>query len=117
MSAFDQAQAGPERRRYVRYELDARVELQAGGRRTTYQTEDLGAGGCRITVAQPLEKGAEVAIRLSAPASPVVVTGTATVAWASRTEPFRVGLQFSDEVAEQAIGFIHSVLGSVDIHA
>jgi hypothetical protein len=78
MSACNESQAVVvEKRRFVRYEVDAQVELIVGGRRPAHQTEDLGAGGCRITAGQPVDKGT---------------------------------------VAEQAIGFIHAVLGAVAIH-
>jgi hypothetical protein len=35
------------------------------------------------------------------------------VAWISRDPPYRVGLQFSDELAEHAVRFIHGILGPV----
>jgi len=105
-----------EKQRLVRYEIDARFEIVHAGGRATCPTEDLGAGGCRITVGLPLEKGTVVSVRLTSPASDLAAAGPATVAWASRTEPYQVGLQFSDEVAEQAIEFIQSVLGGVAIH-
>jgi hypothetical protein len=104
-----------EQRRFVRYQVDAHVEITHPGGRASVSTEDLGAGGCRAVVPQPLEKGLSVTVRLTAPGCGTAVSGPARVAWASRAPPYRIGLQFSDEVAEQAIGFIHTVLGAVAI--
>jgi len=117
MGASNESQAVVvEKRRFVRYEVDARVEYVVAGQRQAHPTEDLGAGGCRLTVGRLIEKGTVLEVRLTSSICAAVVSGRATVVWASRTEPFQVGLQFSDEVAEQAIGFIHAVLGAVAIH-
>ena len=104
-----------EQRRFVRYQVEAHVEITHPGGRAAVPTEDLGAGGCRVILAEPLEKGLSVTVRLTAPGCATAVTGPARVAWASRAPPYRIGLQFSDEVAEQAIGFIHTILGAVAI--
>ena len=37
----------------------------------------------------------------------------ASVAWASRDPPYRIGLQFSEPLSEQAVGFIHGIFGPV----
>jgi hypothetical protein len=100
-----------ERRRFVRYDVHSEVLIQAVGQQHRGQTDDLGAGGCRIGVPWPLEKGLEVQVTLGT--GPDAPTGRATVAWTIQNEPYRVGLAFSDPLAEQAIVLIQGMLGSV----
>ena len=100
-------------RRYVRYEVRFAVSLSSGGQVQSCQGEDIGAGGCRAVVLFPLPRGQSVRLRLRSEQTPVEVSGQATVAWTSRDPPYRIGLQFSDELAEQSVGFIHGMLGPV----
>lgn len=102
-----------DERRYIRYELRFTVELSAGGSVQTCEGEDLGAGGCRANVLFPLQRGQAVRLRLRSDRQPLEVSGPATVAWTSRDPPYKVGLQFSDALAEQAVKFIHGLLGPV----
>jgi hypothetical protein len=101
----------PEQRRFVRYEVRTEVEFELDGRRHRCQTDDLGAGGCRITTPHPMERG--LALELSLGAGPSAARGRATVAWATVAEPYRIGLAFSDALAEQAIRLILAQLGEV----
>ena len=103
----------PDPRRYVRYEVRFAVEVSSGGQLQTCQGEDIGAGGCRLVVLFPLQRGQSVRLRLRSDRIPLEVTGQATVAWTSRNPPYQVGLQFSDPLAEQAVRFIHGLLGPV----
>jgi hypothetical protein len=105
----------PENRRFVRYEVQATVELSVQGQRRSVETDDLGAGGCRLTLAQPLEKGSTIMVRLHSRRTKREASGSAVVAWASAAEPYRVGLSFSDAVAEQVIPFMQDLLGDVAI--
>jgi PilZ domain-containing protein len=100
-------------RKYVRHEVRFTVELSSGGQLQTCQGEDIGAGGCRAVVLFPLQQGQQVRLRLRSERTALEVSGHATVAWTSRDPPYRVGLQFSDPLAEQAVRFIHEMLGPV----
>jgi len=103
----------PDPRKYVRHEVRFAVELSAGGQLQACQGEDIGAGGCRAVVLFPLQRGQAVRLRLRSERTPLEASGTATVAWTSRDPPYRVGLQFSEPLSEQAIRFIHGMLGPV----
>ncbi len=105
-----------ENRRFLRYDVSSTVELAAGPYRGSFETQDLGAGGCRITVDRPLEKGTAVTVRLRSDKSRIQPSGQARVAWASHAEPFHLGLAFSDDLAEQVIAFMQDLLGPVPIH-
>lgn len=106
---------GSERRRFIRYEVRAIVELVVAGTVHRCESEDLGAGGCRVALPALLEKGTPVSLRLRAPNGGAAAEGRAVVAWASHQVPCRVGLQFSDELAEQMISFIQTLLGPVPL--
>jgi hypothetical protein len=105
-----------ENRRFLRYDVSSTVELAAGAFHGSFETQDLGAGGCRITIDRPLEKGTGVTVRLRSEKSRAQPSGQARVAWASHAEPFHVGLAFSDDLAEQVIDFMQDLLGPVQIH-
>ena len=100
-------------RKYVRHEVRFAVELSDGGQLQACQGEDIGAGGCRAVVLFPLQRGTAVRLRLRSERTSLEASGQATVAWISRDPPYRVGLQFSQPLAEQAVGFIHAMLGPV----
>lgn len=103
----------PERRRYVRYDTRTTIELTVRGQRHRCETDDLGAGGCRVTLPVELRKGEPVEVRLSASGTTVVADGKAVVAWVTHGTPCRVGLCFSDATAEQVIPLMQALLGSV----
>lgn len=104
-----------ERRRYVRHETRVTVELTVHGQRHRCETEDLGAGGCRVVLPFEVKKGEPVDVRLAAAGTAAVADGRATVAWASHGTPCRAGLCFGDAVAEQVITVIRALLGAVPI--
>ncbi len=104
---------GQERRRYVRHETRATVELTVHGQRHRCETEDLGAGGCRVVLPFEVQKGEPVEVRLTAAGA--VADGRAAVAWANHGTPCRAGLCFSDALAEQVIAVIRALLGTVPI--
>ena len=104
---------GPERRRFVRYDTRTTIELTVRGQRHRCETEDLGAGGCRLTLPFELAKGDPVEVKLSATGTTVVADGRAVVAWVTHGTPCRIGLCFSDAMAEQVIPLMQSLLGSV----
>lgn len=100
---------------YRRYNARLPVELGAGGRLQTLETEDLSQGGCRIVATFPLRKGDLVQVRLRAPQLPEEPSGAATVVWASREPPYRAGLQFSEALAAQLPSYLRAVLGPVPL--
>jgi len=102
-----------EPRRYVRYAVSFTAEVSVGGQLMLCEGEDLGAGGCRAVVLFPLQKGQVVRVRLKSDRFALEPSGQASVAWSSRTPPYRVGLAFSDALAEQAVPFMHALLGPV----
>jgi hypothetical protein len=107
--------SAPERRRFVRYDTQTTIELVIRGQRHRCETDDLGAGGCRLTLPFALDKGLPVEVKLTATGTNLVATGQAVVAWATHGEPCRIGLAFSDAVAEQVIPLMQSLLGAVPL--
>ena len=61
----------------------------------------------------PGRSGLEVHLRLRTDRMALEVSGQATVAWAQRDPPYRVGFEFSAPLAEKAVTFIHALLGPV----
>jgi hypothetical protein len=102
-------------RRFRRYQVRVPAELSAGGRMQALETEDLSQGGCRVVVMFPLQRGELVRIRLRAPGLSLEPSGSATVAWATRDPPYRVGLMFGEPLVEQLPAFLRSLLGSVQL--
>lgn len=100
---------------YRRYDVRLPLELAAGGRLETIETEDVSQGGCRVIVVFPLRKGELVRVRLRAPQLGAEPSGAATVAWATRDPPYRAGLQFSEALAAQMPSFLRAVLGPVPL--
>jgi hypothetical protein len=105
-----------EQRRFHRYDVRSSVEVAGPGWRGTFETLDVGAGGCRIAVDRAIEKGTEVTVKLRSERSSTCPHGQAKVAWANHAAPYAVGIAFSDELAEQVIGFLQDLLGPVPIH-
>jgi len=101
---------GPERRRHPRYELHVSVEVTHDGGHHRCESEDLGAGGCRITLPAALPRGAQVHVRLTSPATRLAPEGAGVIAWGSGGAALRVGIAFSDPLAEQVVPFIQDVL-------
>lgn len=108
---------GPERRRFVRYDTRTTLELTVRGQRHRCETDDLGAGGCRLTLPFELQKGEPVEVRLTATGTNLVADGKAVVAWVTHGTPCRVGLCFSDATAEQVIPLMQSLLGAAALEA
>jgi len=102
-----------ENRRYQRYKLPFAVQLSAGGATQVCEGIDLGAGGCRAVTLFPLQVGSSVRVRLTTDRTSLEPAGQATVVWTTREPPYRVGMRFSDQLGEQAVRFIHAILGPV----
>ena len=54
-------------------------------------------------------------VRLRAPQLPGEASGAATVVWVNRAPPYRVGLQFSAELAAQMAPYLRALLGPVPL--
>jgi hypothetical protein len=102
-------------RRYRRYKIRIPAELGAGGQLQALETEDLSQGGCRVVVMFPLHRGDLVRIRLRSEAVRQEPSGSATVAWATKDPPYRVGLRFADPLIEQMPPFLRALLGPVQL--
>jgi hypothetical protein len=102
-------------RRYVRYKVRVSAELGAGGRMQTLETDDVSLGGCRLVVLFPMQRGDLVRIRFRASGLSQEPSGSATVAWATRDPPYRVGLHFADPLTEQMTAFLRALLGPVQL--
>ena len=102
-------------RRYRRYKVRVPIELGAAGRIHVLETEDVSQGGCRVVVMFPLRRGELVRIRFRVPAAQQEPSGPATVAWATRDPPYRVGLRFADPLVEQMPALLRALLGPVQL--
>ncbi len=100
---------------YRRYAIRIPLELGAGGRLETLETEDVSQGGCRVVVMFPLRKGELVRVRLRSPQLEVEPSGAAVVAWTTRDPPYRAGLRFSEELAAQMPSYLRTLLGPVPL--
>ena len=100
-----------DQRRYVRFKTPVTVELSGAGGFQTCLTDDLGAGGCRVTVVMPLQTGTAVRVRLRSDRGGQEASGTATVAWSSRNPPYQVGLAFSTLLVEGMVPFLRALIG------
>jgi hypothetical protein len=102
-------------RRYRRYPVRIVAEISANGRVQTCETVDLSAGGCRVGVVFPLQKGDLVRVRLRSDRLTEEPAGSATVAWGSKNPPYLAGLQFSEPLVAQAGAFLRRLLGPVQL--
>lgn len=102
-----------EPRRYHRYPCSFTAELSAGGQLMICEGEDLGAGGCKVVLLFPLQRGQAVRVRLRSSQLRLEPSGQASVAWISRDPPYRAGLAFSEALTEAAVPFLHGLLGPV----
>jgi len=100
---------------YRRFNVRIPLELGADGRLQTLETEDVSQGGCRVIVMFPMRKGDLVRVRFRSPQLAEQPSGAATVAWATREPPYRVGLQFSEALAAQMPGYLRTLLGPVPL--
>jgi len=104
-----------ERRRYVRFALPVQVAVKGRGLSETCTAEQLGMGGCMITLSRLLPEGAPLQVELSAEGRAPKVGGTAQVAWASPEAPFSTGLSFSAPLVEAMGPFLRALVGSAPL--
>ncbi len=100
-------------RRHPRYRVSVAAEVVSGEAVQRCELVDLSVGGCRVRPAFPLVAGADVRVRLSSPAAPEGVSGSAVVAWSSGTPPYLAGLRFAPELAEAAARLLRTLLGPI----
>lgn len=99
-----------ERRRHVRHDIRLAVEVTGAGLSARCITEEIGAGGCSITLAQPVPVGTLLRVRLSAYGSSGEVAGVAQVVWASPGARGRIGLAFAAGLVELMEPFLRAAI-------
>jgi len=104
-----------EPRRYRRYEVKLAVEVSAQGQLQVCESDDLGAGGCKVQLLFPLASGTLVRVRLRSERVPFELAGSATVAWSTRDPPYRAGLAFSSNMEAEGARFVQALLGPVAV--
>lgn len=85
----------------------AHVVTPTGKVETT--TEDIGARGCQVVLPAALERGAVVALTLSAPRVESSLRIGGRVAWVSPRPPWRVGIAFSPECLGEAARWMETL--------
>ena len=103
--------AESERRRYVRFALPVRVAVKGRGLSESCAAEQLGMGGCMITLTRQLPEGAQLQVELSAEGPLEPVAGIGQIAWVSPAAPWRTGLSFSAPLVEAMGPFLRGLVG------
>ena len=106
----DQDQPPKERRRGGRLPLQLPVQAEAAGESWPTRTEDLSAGGCRLTAPGPLAPGAPVRLVLGSGSArpPLRISGVVT--WTSHRAPWSHGVAFSTSSLEGAARWLTGLL-------
>jgi hypothetical protein len=104
-----------ERRRYVRFTLPVQVAVKGRGLSESCLAEQLGMGGCMITLSRQLPEGAQLLVELSADGPAQPVGGAAQVAWTSPAAPWRTGLSFSAPLVEAMGPFLRGLVGAASL--
>jgi hypothetical protein len=99
---------GAHRRGYTRFPMSVVVEVSGFGGSATFATDDLGAGGCRISYSPGLPAGALVKVRLRSDRTPRTAAGLARVAWVRGGQ---VGIAFSPPLIEDVVPFVRALVG------
>jgi hypothetical protein len=105
------AEAGSERRRYVRFQVPVKVSVKGRGLDETCLTVEVGMGGCRITVSRQLPEGTLLHVDVSSTRQPETLSGSAQVVWSTRQAPWQVGLEFSPALVEAMGPFLRGLVG------
>jgi len=104
-----------ERRRYVRFALPVRVAVKGRGLSETCIAEQLGMGGCMLTLSRLLPEGAQIQVELSTEGPAQPVSGAAQIAWVSPAAPWNTGLSFSPPLVEAMGPFLRALVGSAPL--
>jgi hypothetical protein len=101
-----------ERRRYARFQVPVKVVVKGGGLNETCLTDQVGMGGCEITLSRRLPEGTLLQVELSSTRLQDSLSGTAQVAWTSADAPWHTGLSFSQSLVEAMGPFLRALVGS-----
>ena len=101
-----------ERRRYTRFQVPVKIVVKGRGLEETCLTDQVGMGGCGITLSRRLGEGTLLQVELSSTRLPDSLTGTAQVVWAAPEAPWRTGLSFSAPLVEAMGPFLRKLVGT-----
>jgi hypothetical protein len=82
-------------RRAPRVALRASAVLAFASSRWQVLAEDLASGGCQFVSPFPLRRGEAIYLTLQLPAPAGELATQGTIAWSSRTPPYRAGVEFA----------------------
>jgi hypothetical protein len=99
-------------RRATRLAARCAATVAVSAARWQTETEDLSAGGCRVTSKLPLRRGDRVALALRFRGVPFPLEISGTVAWASGAPPYRSGIAFARGRETDASRFVKAVMGA-----
>ncbi len=101
-----------ERRRYARFQVPLKIVVKGRGLQETCLTDQVGMGGCGITLSRRLPEGTLLQVELSSVRLADSLSGTAQVAWASAQAPWHAGLSFSAPLVEAMGPFLRKLVGT-----
>lgn len=103
--------ADRERRRFARFQIPLKVLLKGRDLDETCLTDQVGMGGCRLTLSRRVPEGTLLQVELCSPRLAGSLGGTATVVWSSDAAPFHTGLSFSASLVEAMRTFLPPLVG------
>lgn len=101
-----------ERRRYTRFQVPVKIVVKGRGLEETCLTDQVGMGGCGITLSRRLSEGTLLQVELSSTRLADSLAGTAQVVWASAQAPWHTGLSFSAPLVEAMGPFLRTLVGT-----
>ncbi len=101
-----------ERRRYARFQVPVKISVKGRGLDEVCLSNEVGQGGCGITLSRQLPEGTLLQVELSSARVPEPIAGTAQVAWTSPAAPWRAGLSFSHSLVEAMGPFLRALVGA-----
>ncbi len=107
--------AEAERRRYARFQVPVKIAVRGRGLEEVCLTNEVGLGGCGITLSRRLPEGTLLQVELSSARVPEALSGTAQVVWTSEGAPWRTGLSFSHSLVEGMGAFLRALVGSAHL--
>ncbi|HET6437397.1 MAG TPA: PilZ domain-containing protein [Anaeromyxobacter sp.] len=107
--------AQSERRRYARFQIPLDVVVKGHGLDEACPTEEVGMGGCRLTLSRRLPEGTTLHVEIRSPHAAEPLAGAAQVAWVTPTAPFHTGLAFAPALVEAMGPFLRTVVGNARI--
>ncbi len=106
-----------ERRRYARFQVPVKIVVKGRGLQETCLTDQIGMGGCGITLSRRLPEGTLLQVELSSVRLADSLSGTAQVVWASAEAPWHTGLSFSAPLVEAMGPFLRTLVGPARLAA